>query len=238
MKGWDNVNRKIFLVIAILLVPIIALTACATEDNPSLEEQKVKEKDEQISKLQEEKEKLEERIKELEGESSTKDSSLLSRTINVVDILKEKDMEALSNYIHPTKGVRFSPYANVDVEKDQIFTREEVAKLGEDTEVYTWGYYDGSGEPINLNFNDYYNRFVYDKDFANPHIIGNNTIIGESNTINNIHEVYPDGHFIEFHFTGFEEEFEGLDWKSLRLVFEQYEGQWYLVGIVHSEWTI
>lgn len=227
-------NRKMFLIIALLLIAAMALTACASEDNPPIEEQKVKEKDEQISKLQEEKKQLEDKIKELEKGNS----NLLSRTIDVMELIKEKDMEGLSEYVHPTKGLRFSPYVYVELEKDQVFTKEEVAKLDENNEVYTWGNYDGSGEPIDLNFNDYYNRFVYDKDFANPHIIGNNTVIGQGNTINNIQEAYAGGHFIEFHFTGFEEGYEGMDWRSLILVFEQHEGQWYLVGIAHNEWTI
>jgi len=227
-------NRKAFLVIAIILIAATALTACAAKDNTSLEDQKLKEKDEEIARLQEEKEQLENKIEELNKNKS----NLLSRTIDVIELLKEKDMEGLSEYVHPTKGLRFSPYAYVDVKSDQVFTKEEVAKLGEDTEVYTWGNFDGSGDPIKMNFNDYYNRFVYDKDFANPHIIGNNTEVGKGNTINNIHDVYTEGHFIEFHFTGFEDQYEGLDWRSLILVFEQHEGQWYLVGIVHNEWTI
>jgi len=28
-----------------------------------------------------------------------------------------------------------------------------------------------------------------------------------------------------------------MDWKSLRLVFEQYDGSWKLVGIINNEWT-
>ena len=227
-------NRKVFLIIALVLTAAIALTACASKDSTTLEDQKLKEKDEQIARLQEEKEQLENKIEELNKNKS----NLLSRTIDVIELLKEKDMEGLSEYVHPTKGLRFSPYAYVDVKSDQVFTKEEVAKLGGNTEVYTWGNFDGSGDPIKMNFTDYYNRFVYDKDFANPHIIGNNTEVGKGNTINNIHEVYTEGHFIEFHFTGFEDQYEGLDWRSLILVFEQHEGQWYLVGIVHNEWTI
>lgn len=30
----------------------------------------------------------------------------------------------------------------------------------------------------------------------------------------------------------------GYDWCSLKLVFECYQGDWYLVGLVHSEWTV
>ncbi len=44
--------------------------------------------------------------------------------------------------------------------------------------------------------------------------------------------------FIEYHFSGFEEEYGGMDWVSLRLVFVQEGGQWYLVGLVNDRWTI
>jgi UDP-N-acetyl-2-amino-2-deoxyglucuronate dehydrogenase len=31
---------------------------------------------------------------------------------------------------------------------------------------------------------------------------------------------------------------EGMDWRSLRLVFEKKNDIWYLVGIIHDQWTI
>jgi hypothetical protein len=43
---------------------------------------------------------------------------------------------------------------------------------------------------------------------------------------------------VEYYFPGFEAQYEGMDWKSLRLVFEQHQGSWKLVGIIHNEWTI
>ena len=62
--------------------------------------------------------------------------------------------------------------------------------------------------------------------------------IGQGNSINNIAQIYPSAVTVEYHFEGFEEEYAGLDWRSLRLVFEASGGTWYLVGIVHDEWTI
>ena len=101
-----------------------------------------------------------------------------------------------------------------------------------------WGHYDGSGEPIELNFNDYYERFIYDADFANPQVIGNDVAVSYGNAIDNTKEIYPNSHFIELHFKGLDPKYEGMDWRSLKLVFEQEDGKWYLVAIVHGEWTI
>lgn len=164
--------------------------------------------------------------------------NLIVKSMKTLKLIKEKDMEKLALYVHPDKGLRFSPYAYIDTKKDQNFTKDQVANLLEDDKKYEWGSYDGKGSPIKLKFKDYYDEFVYSKDFINPHIIGNNISIGEGNTINNIKEAYKNGKFIEYHFEGSNPEYKGMDWQSLRLVFEQVEDTWYLLGIVHSEWTI
>jgi len=155
----------------------------------------------------------------------------------VINALAEKDMDMVANFVHPEKGVRFSPYAFVR-EEHQVFMPEELPDLVGSEEVYTWGNYDGTGEPIELEFEEYYEEFVYSADFADPEQIAVNERLGQGNTINNIDEFYPEASFVEYHFSGFEEEFEGMDWESLRLVFVQENGAWWLVGIVHDEWTI
>lgn len=228
-------RSKIYLIVVTILILMLALSACTSKDTSNLED-KLKEKDEQISALEEENQKLKDKISEFENKDSK--DNILSTSLDVIELIRDKDMKGLSDYVHPSKGLRFSPYDYVDVKTDQVFSKEEVAALNENTKVYTWGYYDGSGEPIELDFSKYFNRFVYDVNFANPHMIGNNSIIGKGNTISNIEEVYPNGYFVEFYFSGLDSQYEGMDWRSLKLVFEQENGEWYLVGVIHSEWTI
>jgi (p)ppGpp synthase/HD superfamily hydrolase len=43
---------------------------------------------------------------------------------------------------------------------------------------------------------------------------------------------------VEYHFSGFDPKYEGMDWRSLRLVFEEKDNIWHLVGIIHDQWTI
>jgi hypothetical protein len=171
----------------------------------------------------------------VETESTAVD--LETAAAQVINALAEKDMTRLANFVHPEMGVRFSPYGFVR-EEHQVFMPNELPALVRSEEVYTWGAYDGTGDPIDLIFDDYYQEFVYSSDFANPEQMGVNERIGQGNTINNIGEFYPGSSFVEYHFSGFEEQYEGMDWESLRLVFVQEDGTWWLVGIVHDEWTI
>jgi hypothetical protein len=155
----------------------------------------------------------------------------------VINALAEKDMAAVAEFVHPEQGVRFSPYTYVE-ESHQVFAADELVNLPGSDETYLWGTFDGTGDPIELTFDDYYQRFIYSADFANPEQMAVDEELGYSSMINNIADFYPGSSFVEYHFSGFEEEYGGMDWVSMRLVFIKEDGSWILVGIVHDQWTI
>jgi hypothetical protein len=154
-----------------------------------------------------------------------------------IQALKDRDMQALSKLVSPADGVRFSPYSFVRPE-DLKFTAAELAGIMDNPGLLMWGNYDGSGEPINLNFADYYADFIYDVDFASAPQVSINERLGTSNSIDNAAEFYPGAMIVEYHFPGIDDQNQGMDWRSLRLVFQEYKGRWVLVGIIHDEWTI
>jgi hypothetical protein len=170
--------------------------------------------------------------------------ALAGRSAQAILALRDRDWDEVARLVHPVKGVTFSPYTYVRPLQgapgaaDLVFSATQLRGLWSDPTVYSWGVYDGSGEPIDLTFQEYYARFVYDVDFAQPEVVGFDQVVGQGNTINNIAMVWPNGVTVEYHFEGFDPEYGGMDWRSLRLVFEEQDGTWYLVGIVHDEWTI
>jgi len=199
-----------------------------------------KEFQQQINELQKEIETLKqnsgsakERIPPAEAEKFIADQAK-----EVISAIKSKDMSKLSTFIHLEKGVRFSPYSHINLDSDPVFTAIQIKNIFKDPTKDTWGIYDGSGLPIELTFEDYYKKFIYDQDFANAKEIAYNQIIGRGNMINNNFEVYPESIIVEYHFSGFDPQYEGMDWESLRLVFEEKDNFWYLVGIIHDQWTI
>ncbi len=171
-----------------------------------------------------------------ESESRIK-KILMDKSMKILKTLKENNMTALSKFIHPKKGVRFSPYSFV-LNDDITFKPNELIDAMDKNLVYFWGLYDGTGDDITLSFKDYFKKFVYDADFLNAEKVSYNKIIRHGNTLINIQEMYPKGRFVEYHFSGFDPKLEGMDWTSLRLVFEKYRNKWVLVGLVHGRWTI
>jgi len=154
--------------------------------------------------------------------------------------IMQQDWNQLATLAHPTKGVRFSAYGyvNTGANGDRVRTTQQIQAGFTDQAVYNWGHYNGTGDPIDLTFADYYAAFVYNHDFSQAPVIVFNTIAGHGNTLINLHEVYPQGQFVEYNFPGFDPQYEGMDWQSLRLVFEETAGNWYLVGVIHDQWTI
>ncbi len=162
---------------------------------------------------------------------------LILRGQEVLEGLKTGQYDIISPFIHPEFCLRFSPYSYLN-EDNQKICPTELENLINTEDPITWGRFDGTGNPINLTFSDYHQQFVYDQDYFNPAVIGYNIEVSTGNAINNIREIFPDGVMIEYHFPGFDPQYGGLDWRSLRLVFIPENGHWYLAAIIHGEWTI
>ncbi|MDR5659625.1 hypothetical protein RH915_08970 [Serpentinicella sp. ANB-PHB4] len=160
------------------------------------------------------------------------------RATEVIEALRDQDAYLLSYFVHEDRGVRFTPYTNVSVEEDVVLSKEEIAEMFESEQEYIWGRYDGKGNDIELTPSEYYEEFIYTADFVNAEQIGYNEILSSGNMLENQFEVYDDPIIVEYYFPGFDEDYKGMDWLSLRLVFEQMDDEWYLVGIIHNQWTI
>lgn len=167
-------------------------------------------------------------------DSKTAETTIKTSSDQVISLLKDQDMAAISKYVHPTKGVRFTPYTFVNPGTDIVFKKDEMEVFFDDANEYTWGTYAGYGEVIELTPSQYYQEFIYSHDFVNADRIGYNTILSGGNTLTNQFEAYINPIVVEYYFPGFDPQMEGLDWVSLRLVFEEYQGSWYLVGIIHN----
>lgn len=163
---------------------------------------------------------------------------LLSAGRAVLNAFKEQDFKALSGFIHSDYGVRFSPYAYIDENKDILLSKDFIRSKNMLNDPVTWGNYDGSGEPILLTGPAYCRKFIYSADFLNAPVVSVNNCRAGGNSINNLTEAYSGLPYIEYYFPGFDPAYEGMDWQALRLVFRKENTVFYLVGVVHDQWTI
>lgn len=156
-----------------------------------------------------------------------------ARATEVLRAIKRGDMRALSSFVHPRKGVRFSPYVYIGKE-DRVFTRQAVARFSTDRRRYDWGNLDESDDRIRETPKNYFKDWVYDRDFLSATEVNYNTQKQRGNTIPNVMEFYPRAITVEYFITATENEM----YAGLYLVFEKFGNEWYLVGIVRDSWTI
>jgi hypothetical protein len=158
------------------------------------------------------------------------------RANGVITALKKRQMNQLSQFVHPQNGLRISPYVSASY-RNLWFSDDQVRHLGNSNTRYLWGQYDGTGDPIRLTWREYFNKFVYSRDFAAAPEINYNTTKARGNTINNLHDFYPGSILVEY-YTPDPTAADGMNWQSLWLVFQPRGTTWYLVGIAHDQWTI
>lgn len=154
----------------------------------------------------------------------------------VLTLFKTQNYQELVRYF-ASEGVVFSPYGFIDTVNFKKLIPEDFLESINKKWVLTWGSFDGTGDPIKLTVPDYLKRFVYNADYLNAEAVGFNVVIKQGNSINNLKNIYPNHYFIDYHFSGFEQKYNGMDWTSLRLVFEKQNGQYFIVAIIHDQWT-
>ena len=168
--------------------------------------------------------------------SDISQQTLKQQALRIQRALANKDFARITNDIHPTRGVRFSMYAHVRPETDKVFSREQFAQYLQQSKIrFTWGEKDGTGDLLVTPLPTYLDTWIDASKFNNASI-SINEFQHSGNMINNLKKIYPNSEVVEFYHKG-SEEYAGMDWRIMRLVFEEYEGKRYLVAIVNEQWT-
>ncbi len=152
----------------------------------------------------------------------------------VLQALQKHDMKALAPLVHPVKGVRFSNYGSLEP-GDPVFQGSALEDAMRSPLKSFQVVYPGSNEPVALTFSEYFDRFVYDRDFlAAPEITKGRGPSNKPGTAKNDYRAaYPHDRLVECTFP-----LSAQNWSRLILAFEKYQGDWRLVAIIHDEWTV
>lgn len=138
----------------------------------------------------------------------------------------------------PAKGLRFVPYGYFNGD-NPILKKDEIKNKWAKEDKIIWGTYDGSGETIELNLKEYFEKFIWDVNFLKADDIQLNKTRGTGNTIDNLKEVYPEADYVEFYMEGKNPDYGGMDWRLLRMVYaKNSDGKYELIAITHSQWTV
>ena len=163
-------------------------------------------------------------------------AALCALAYSILDDIKAGDYAALSLVANPELGIIFSPQSTVSTSTNRLFTAQEIASFGTDSNSYVWGVSSAGGEPIEMTPVEYFDRYVFDRDYTAASYIGVDRIIRSGNALENISEVFPGMRFVEFYVPGDDRDpTANIGWSILRLGFEEYNGSLWLTAVIHSE---
>lgn len=164
------------------------------------------------------------------------DPALLEQqATDILHTLNDRNMEALAAHVHPEKGLLFSPYLSIS-EETVHFEQNEIDTLLEDETTYLWGYGEANTE-IRLSPADYFTQHLEAERFFEA----DEVFVDQENPAveysDYLQTVFPEAKIVEFYDAG-TDQFSGLDWRSLNLVFEQdAENEWRLVAVINNLFT-
>jgi hypothetical protein len=165
-------------------------------------------------------------------------AALMALAKAVLQAATDRDYATFAGHFHPSLGVRFSPYAFIDTQADKVFQAQAFQDLAaQPKKKIIWGRYDPRDEDIHHTVDGYLKEFVTDKAYLSEGTWAYNETIGNSTVSNNLAEIYPNAKFVEAHWVTKNEEMAPFEWGSVRMVFEQVDGKWFLVGVVHDAWN-
>ena len=169
--------------------------------------------------------------------SDMSQQTLKQQALRIQRALANNDFARITNDIHPTRGVRFSMYAYVNPKTDKVFSREQFAQYLQQSKIrFTWGELDGTGDLLVTPLPEYLNTWVDAKKY-NDSTISINEFRQTGGTINNLRDIYQNSDVVEFYYKG-SDEYAGMDWRIMRLVFDDYQGKRYLVAVINDQWTV
>lgn len=162
---------------------------------------------------------------------------ILKKANHIGNAIQSEDMEQLSEYVHPEKGLRFSHFGSVVVKDDIVVSKEELKDFF--TKDYTIIYYDEDDDmPQNKESGyTYFKEKIYFSDYTQALIGYDKNVELEYYPVGpgNQFEIYNDSIMVELYFNNNSPEIP--DWRIIRFIFQLYKNDWYLVGIISDEWT-
>ncbi len=169
--------------------------------------------------------------------STNNQLAIFEQAARIQKALANNNFASIANDIHPTRGVRFSMYAYIQPKSDKVFSRAQYKQYLKQSKIrFTWGALDGTGEQFVVSLPTYLRSWINAKKFnyARTDI---NDFVNQGNKINNIRAVYPKADVVEYYSDG-SDEYEGMDWRVMRLAFDAYKGKRYLVAIISNQSTV
>lgn len=162
---------------------------------------------------------------------------LQQKTTYLLMLLQKNDYATFAEYIHPAKGMMLSYGADMDHadEPAKTLQRKEFVTHMNSGAVESWGITVGTGKPLLMTLKQFWTTKLYPESLS----LGTKksfdrvlyTSKSEDFLLTQLQKRFPGMHFIEYAIpVSREKEYPS----SLRFIYEEYQGKWFIVGVMRD----
>lgn len=159
---------------------------------------------------------------------------LINSSSEIVTYLQNEDFEKLAEKVDPVDGITFALFADFGAEPGYggeyvNLSRNEIKSAAD--QQFVWGY-DDSDKEYKMTLKDYVNEMLLKlngEEVTYEEITFNQSAFEYGGVINTIHENYPDAKYVEYYAP--DKSGENRSFQSIRFIFQERDGIWYLIGI-------
>ncbi|SFV90850.1 hypothetical protein MNB_SV-4-652 [hydrothermal vent metagenome] len=156
----------------------------------------------------------------------------IRKIVSLLHRLEYGGKDGFAAYVHPLKGVVMSWHVHFGGENDIRFKREDIQNIQKRRDQKRfWGYTYGKGDEV------YMSLFEYMAKLTKPLNIISQTV--QLKTLKGF--VCPPQTECKGYEVFWRDEntkTPEYDWQGLVMIFERYQGKWYVVGLLRDRWTI
>jgi len=147
----------------------------------------------------------------------------------IISVIIDQNFIRITKYVNDKKGLLITMYPVIALKYDPVFTKQQISKFKNTKEEYKWGLEEGSGEMFLGTPNKFFSTFM-DIELNRISRVGMNTMLTTPGYKENQWDVFSNSIVIEYYVNP-SSEFSGMDWLSVRLIFEKIDNKYYLVGL-------
>lgn len=162
------------------------------------------------------------------------EDELIKSSAEIFTHLQNEDFEKLAEKVDPVEGITFSLFADFGAEPgyggEYVKLSKKEIKSATDKQ-FVWGY-DDSDKEYKMTLRDYVNEVLLKlngEEVTYEKITFNQSAFEYGGVINTIHENYPDAKYVEYYAP--DKSGDNRSFQSIRFIFQERDGVWFLIGI-------
>jgi len=172
---------------------------------------------------------------------------IVKKSENILPLLAKKDFSSLVPFVHPVKGLMIAAQAHIEMDDEypvRTISVTDLPRFLANTKKTIWGSRGVTGKPLEMTAKDFWEKVMFRRTVSSSLKYTFDTVqttdMNDKGMKEQLQKRFPGSHFVDYLLPEISSE-NVLEYEreaSFRLIFEEYQGRWYLVGLMLDQFII